>query len=275
MRSAAKRPRDVAGRAEADDASSPEEPAADVDSGASRRLSARVAPKALWAWLTGGGFWRQLGVLAVTCVIFVMLLSAFVVQPFLVPSGSMEGTLHVGDRIMVNKLAYHFGAQPRRGDVVVFDGTESFDADGPTGNPVTRLLRGAAAAVGLAKPAETDYVKRVIGVGGDRVACCDSRGRIEVNGEPLDEEYVYPGDAPSRVEFETVVPHGELWVMGDRRDASRDSRDLLGSPGGGTVPVARVIGRADWVGWPLNRWSRLGHPSTFDHVPPGGVGPDG
>ncbi|MET8679422.1 signal peptidase I [Streptomyces sp. NPDC004647] len=210
---------------------------------------------------------RRALLLAGVCVTVLMLFSSYVVQPFLIPSGSMEPTTRAGDRVLVNKLAYRFGDGPRRGDVVVFDGTGSFVRGGPTGNPVTGLLRKGAAAVGLAEPDETDYIKRVTGVGGDRVTCCDERGRITVNGEAVDEHYLHPGDAPSQVPFDIVVPEGRLWVMGDHRSDSRDSRDHLGEPGGGMVPVDRVIGRADWIGWPLGRLTTLDRPAGFDHVP--------
>ncbi|MER7398768.1 signal peptidase I [Streptomyces sp. NPDC000151] len=205
--------------------------------------------------------------LVLACLAFVGLLSAFVVQPFLIPSSSMENTLRVGDRVLVNKLAYRFGGEPRRGDAVVFDGTGSFVQEAPAGNPVTKLLRGAGAAVGLVPAAETDYIKRVIGVGGDRVTCCDERGRIKVNGEPVDEPYLHPGDSPSDVPFDVVVPEGKLWVMGDHRARSSDSRDHLGDPGGGTVPLDKVIGRADWIGWPVGRWTSLERPRAFDGIP--------
>lgn len=189
----------------------------------------------------------------------VLLVSTFVVQPFLIPSSSMDPTLRVGDRVMVNKLAYRFGNHPERGDVVVFDGRGSFVAEEEShGNPVTGLLRAAGAAVGLVEPPDTDYVKRVIGVGGDRVSCCDKRGRVEVNGKPVDEAYLHPGDKPSAVPFDIEVPPGRLWMMGDHRSASVDSRAYLGKPGGGTVPVDRVIGRVDWIGWPPSRWTSLG-----------------
>ncbi|HCA86404.1 MAG TPA: signal peptidase I [Streptomyces sp.] len=214
----------------------------------------------------GYGPWQQAGVLAALCVSFLLLLSAHVVQPFMIPSGSMENTLRVGDRVLVNKLAYRFGNKPRRGDVVVFDGTGSFVHGERPGGAVTGLLREAAAAVGLAEPAETDYVKRVVGVGGDRVTCCDERGRIKVNGVPLDEDYLSPGDSPSRVPFDIAVPQGRLWVMGDHRSDSSDSRDHLGEPGGGTVPLERVIGRADWIGWPFGHWTSLSRPYGFDHL---------
>ncbi|MET7935726.1 signal peptidase I [Streptomyces sp. NPDC005322] len=237
----------------------------------SSRAPASSSAPASWArtraWLTGGGPWRRGALLATVCALLVLLVSGLVMQPFLIPSGSMENTLRPGDRVLVNKLAYRFGDDPRRGDVVVFDGIGSFREEEPAGNPVTGVLRRAAAAVGLAEPAESDYIKRVVGVGGDRVICCDKRGRIEVNGRPVDEDYLYPGDAPSGVPFDIVVPEGRLWVMGDHRSDSRDSRDHLGAPGGGTVPVDKVIGRADWIGWPLGHWSRLGRPDAFGGVP--------
>ncbi|MDH2391359.1 signal peptidase I [Streptomyces sp. HNM0663] len=210
---------------------------------------------------------RRAGLLGVVCAVFVLLLSHFVIQPFQIPSGSMEPTLQVGDRVLVNKLAYRFGDRPERGDVVVFDGRGSFVREGAEENPVSAFTRGALAMVGLAEPAETDFVKRVVGVGGDHVVCCDEGGRVEVNGVPVDEAYLHPGDAPSRVPFDIVVPQGRLWMMGDHRSRSQDSRDHLGQPGGGMVPVDRVIGRADWIAWPAGRWSSVSGTDAFDEVP--------
>ncbi|TXS57126.1 signal peptidase I [Streptomyces sp. t39] len=211
---------------------------------------------------------RTAGLIGVTCTVLVLLFSHFVVQPFQIPSSSMEPTLRAGDRILVNKLAYGPDSRPARGDIVVFDGRGSFVRAELTENPVSSVVREGLAALGLAEPADTDFVKRVVGTGGDRVVCCDDEGRIEVNGVPVDEGYLHPGDVPSEVAFDIVVPAERLWVMGDHRGNSSDSRDHLGDPGGGMVPVDKVIGRADWIGWPAGRWTSIEPTGAFRHVPP-------
>ena len=158
---------------------------------------------------------------------FVTLVRAFVLTTYTVPSASMAPTLRSGDRILVDRLTPRWrGLQ--RGDVVVFDG----------------------AAFGTADRA---YVKRVIGVGGDRVRCCDGRDRLTVNGRALAEPYLHRGDTSSQLRFDVEVPPGRLWVMGDHRSRSRDSRAYLGAPGGDAVAVDDVVGRVVAVTWPFPR----------------------
>jgi len=138
-----------------------------------------------------------------------------------------------------------------------------------TGNPAQRTVRKGLEFVGLAPArSDRDLVKRVIGVGGDRVQCCDAQGRVTVNGKPLDETaYLFPGDKPSEEAFDVGVPQGKLWVMGDHRSASGDSRFHQEDPGGPFVPVDDVVGRAMWVVWPFSEWASLPIPSTFDSIP--------
>ena len=185
-----------------------------------------------------------------------VLVRTFLVTPFSIPSASMQETLDVGDRILVERVSSRFGSVDR-GDVVVFDGADTFGAV-DDGGPVWRDRVVGVLTLGLAGTSHTDYVKRVIGVGGDRVTCCDDKGRITVNGKPLDERrYLFPGDAPSQLRFDIRVPEGRLWVMGDHRSDSLDSRAHMGAPGGGTVPESDVIGRVLGVVWPLDRLGGL------------------
>jgi signal peptidase I len=214
-------------------------------------------------------FWRELPVLLVVAFVLAFLDKTFLVQPFYIPSGSMEQTLQVGDRVMVNKVAYRLG-EVQRGEVVVFNGADSFTPEStvvaPTG-AAGRLADWVGQLVGLAPPDEHDFVKRVIGVGGDEVRCCDKAGRITVNGVALDEPYLYPGDAPSEEQFDVVVPEGKLWVMGDHRSRSSDSRAHQGDPGGGFVPTDQVIGRAFAVVWPWSDAQLLSTPPAFAAIP--------
>ena len=210
-------------------------------------------------------WWRDLLVIVIAALVLTILLKAFVVQVFSIPSASMENTLLVGDRILVSKIVYRF--RPiERGDIVVFSGSGSWDAPTPPpGNWFGRVWDDAVDLVGIAGPG-TDYVKRVIGVPGDHVACCTD-GKVTVNGVPLSESsYIYPGAQPSSPFPAITVPAGRLWVMGDNREDSDDSRFREQDPGGGTIPESAVVGRAFLVIWPLSRVSDLPIPNTFQQA---------
>lgn len=224
-------------------------------------------------------FGAELALLLVISLALTLLIRTFLVQPFFIPSGSMENTLHVGDRVLVSKISYRVG-EISRGDIVVFDGTDSFTTPPSAATPGSipaRVARWVGGSLGLTPAGERDFIKRVVGLPGDRVACCDDTGRLTVNGIALDEQaYLFPGDAPSAVPFDVIVPDGRLWLMGDHRGSSQDSRSLLGQPGGGMVPQSRVLGRAFFVVWPLRDLRALERPETFsraDRAPSGGGAP--
>ncbi len=200
--------------------------------------------------------------MVVFAVALTVLLKTFVAQMFFVPSGSMRPLLIRHDHILVQKISYWTG-DVQRGDVVVFDdpGGRWLKAEGSAPlAPVQRVL----ATLGL-YPTDDHLVKRVIGVGGDHVHCCDARGRITVNGVPLDEKsYLIHGARSSVQPFDVVVPRGRLWVMGDNRPDSADSRAHQELPGHGTVPVKDVVGKVWAVVWPLERSHLLHRPAAFD-----------
>jgi signal peptidase I len=200
---------------------------------------------------------RRAAVILLVTAIAVALIRALLIQSFVVPTGSMTPTVRVGDRVLVSRLSYRIG-DIRRGDVIVFDGSGLFAAPTPPARTaLAEAGRKVAGAFGLPIGSQ-DYVKRVVGLPGERIACCDQQGRITVNGLALAEPYVDPDDAASILRFDIVVPAGRLFVLGDHRSDSADSRAHLGDPGGGTVPVNRVVGRVLGIYWPLSHAGGVG-----------------
>lgn len=248
------------------------------DPGAADAPPAHAAPRQ-------GSFLRELPFLVVVALALALLIKAFLVQAFFIPSGSMEQTLQIRDRVLVNKLVYDFRSV-HRGEIVVFDGKGSFTEPetvlGPPSNTLDRVFRNVAGFLGLGAPGEKDFIKRVIGVEGDRVACC-TNGHVTVqpsgSARPVEliEPYVFAQRPPepfcqagATAELcppgspGVLVPKGRLWVMGDHRDASQDSRAYMSNADSGTIPVNQVIGRAFVIVWPVSRASVLRVPATFD-----------
>ncbi|MFI6415230.1 MULTISPECIES: signal peptidase I [unclassified Streptomyces] len=209
-------------------------------------------------------FWKELPLLVGIALVLALLIKTFLVQAFSIPSESMMDTLKRGDRVLVDKLTPWFGSEPERGEVVVFEDPGGWlNEPAPEPNPLQRFL----SFIGLMPAADQqNLIKRVIAVGGDTVEC-KKGGKVHVNGKALDEtSYLYPGSTPCDDEpFGPVkVPDGRIWVMGDNRQNSLDSRYHQELPGEGTISNEEVVGRAVFVPWPLDRWSTLPVPDTFD-----------
>jgi signal peptidase I len=205
--------------------------------------------------------WQETVLLIGTAVVLALIIKTFFVQAFYIPSGSMRDTLKVNDRILVEKMSYWWG-DVDRGDIVVFDDPANWlhEEDGQVpGNPITKGL----SVVGL-YPTGGHLVKRVIGVAGDTVAC--HTGNVYVNDVKLSESsYVTLPPQACDGSWSYVVPDGKLWVMGDNRDHSADSRAHVGDPGGGFIPVDDVVGKVFVVVWPLDRIGFVHRPNTFDN----------
>ncbi|GAB7043309.1 MULTISPECIES: signal peptidase I [Catenuloplanes] len=202
-------------------------------------------------------FWKELPILLGVALLVAILVRTFVLQTFYIPSPSMEHTLNVYDRVLVNKLVYNF-RDPARGEIIVFEAPEGWRST----------------------PKGEDFIKRIIGVGGDRVMCCDAQGRLQVNGVSLDEPYIYAEngiqDPAASTEFDIVVPDGRLWVMGDHRSQSGDSLEHWTTSDGdmakSTISEEAVVGRAFVLFWPFSRVDWLSAPETFEQVPSGSGG---
>jgi signal peptidase I len=219
-------------------------------------------------------FWIEAVVLIAFALGIALAVHTFFLQAFFIPSGSMENTLHVGDRVLVNRMSYKVG-HVQRGQIIVFNGEDSWTAEAPSStpsNPVSRVLHDVGGFLGFAPAGEKDFIKRVIGIPGDHVVCCDSQGRIMINGTPLDENYLSSGipvavSTTTKVNaarpFDITVPPGRVWVEGDHRDDSADSRSHTADPGGGTIPESKIIGRAFVIVWPLSHWRGLSIPASY------------
>nr|WP_199547446.1 signal peptidase I [Streptomyces sp. N35] len=251
------------GPAGADDAHDPESPVQDAD----RSGEAEDGESGASGAKKQRSFWKELPLLIGIALLLALLIKTFLVQAFSIPSDSMQNTLQQGDRVLVDKLTPWFGSEPERGEVVVFHDPGNWLAGEPT--PTPNALQKALSFIGLMPSAEEkDLIKRVVGVGGDTVEC-KGTGPLLVNGQALNEPYVFPGntacsDDPDGGQFKVKVPEGKLWVMGDHRQNSMDSRYHQDDPGGGFVPVDNVVGRAFVIAWPPTRWSTLPVPDTFD-----------
>ncbi|BBE23030.1 hypothetical protein MN0502_19130 [Arthrobacter sp. MN05-02] len=230
------------------------------DTGRSSKHGRKDADRGFGAWL------KEIATIVVIALVLSFLIKTFLFRAFFIPSGSMEETLEIDDRIFVNQLV----PQPfdlQRGDIVVFRDTEDWLP--PQAAVQVSWLKEALIFIGLAPDESQQHlVKRVIGLPGDHVVCCDAEGRLTVNGEPLDEPYLFPGASPSDLPFDVVVPEGKVWVMGDHRNASADSRANRDKPGEGFVEIENIEGKAAVIAWPLTRIGFLGnHPDVFGGVP--------
>ena len=230
-----------------------------------------------------GSLLRELPVLLLVAFVLALLVKTFFVQAFFIPSGSMEETLHgcpgcTGDRVLVNKVPYWFG-EPEPGDIVVFKGPDTWSpeiqVEAPT-NWFTGALLWVGRTLGVAPPSEDDFIKRVIATGGQTVRCCDAEGRVTVDDQPLDEPYIFE-DSPieSRTFGPVVVPEDRLWVMGDHRSASADSKAHIDDEYSGTVGVDDVIGKASVIVWPPSRMGLLDDPDIQEAEAAAAVGGTG
>ncbi len=212
----------------------------------------------------------DLVVIVGTALVLSLLIKSFLVRSFFVPSGSMLETLQIDDRIIVNELVPDL-VPIERGDVVVFQDPGGWlgPVSKPSDNPVVAVSDWFLSAFGITAPDSSQHlVKRVIGVGGDRIVCCDVDGKLTINGKAITEPYLPKDVKPSTIDFDVIVPEGSIWVMGDNRDNSADSRFHLDLPSKGFVSKQFIVGRAFLITWPFNHFGWLdNYPDVFADVP--------
>ena len=200
-----------------------------------------------------GSVLREFPILVIVALAVSLLIKTLLVQFFFIPSGSMENTLQIQDRVAVNKLPF-ISKDINRGDVVVFRDPDNWLPEPFTlgENRIVAKIKEGLVLVGvLPNPAKQYLVKRVIGVAGDRVICCSKSGKLTINGKEATEPYIFAGNKVSEMDFNITVPEGKIWVMGDHRSASADSRYHQDDVNNGFVPVSRITGRAYAIIWPI------------------------
>ena len=219
--------------------------------------------------LKKGSFLRELPIIVVSALIVSIVVKTFLLHFFYIPTGSMENTLQIGDRIAVNKFGALF-SEVKRGEVVVFGDPDNWLGGAQQSNdpkPIALIKSGLITVGVLPDPAKQYLIKRVIGVGGDNVTCCDTNEKLQVNGVSIDEPYIYSGDKPSETKFNIDVPEGFLWVMGDHRAASADSRYQPDSANSGMVPLSKVVGRATFIVWPIRNIAIIEKGNDLKEIP--------
>lgn len=214
-----------------------------------------------------GAFLREIATIVVVALVLSFLVKTFVAQPYSIPSASMENTLLPGDRIIVSKFTPQHSPL-HRGDVIVFTRPKSWGPNpAPKPGAVHKAIKDSLVFIGVLPGGGEHLVKRLIGLPGDHVKCCTTKGLLTVNGQPIHEPYIKPGDKPSKLTFNVTVPKGKVWVMGDNRGNSADSR-VHGNGRTGSVPMEDISGQVVAIAWPLDRIQSLkSYPQTFAEVP--------
>lgn len=203
-----------------------------------------------------GSLFREFPILVIVALAVSLVIKTFLVQFFYIPSGSMENTLQINDRVAVNKVPF-IGNSIKRGDVVVFRDPDNWLPEPFTGdqNKYLAKVKEAFVAVGvLPNPAKQYLVKRVIGVAGDKVECCSKNKKLMINGKEINEPYIFAGNSASDTNFNVTVPAGKIWVMGDHRAASADSRFHQEDINHGMVPTSKVTGKVVGIIWPIKNF---------------------